>query len=379
MAQRTLPLASALGTLAAAVLTAGCAAAPPPAVPVEDMTDRTAELQARLDALRPGDTLELDAGVTYPHSGVLRVTVPDVTIDGNGATLRATRDETSAVRIEADGVTVTDLTLAAPPEGIRRYGEDQHKLVVSGDNATLTGVRVDGSAGAGVYLTGATNFSLRDVEVRGSRADGVHMTGGSAYGHVESVRTSRTGDDGVAVVSYDADAAPCHDIVVRDVEVDGTTWGRGITVVGGEKVRVSRFTVRDTSSAGLYVATEGAPFFTRSVRDVVMSDGTITGANHDTDIEQGAALVYAGNKRGRSVRGVTIADVEIAATSASAKRDVAIVDETGAGTKALGGITLRDIRLTGDELAPFYTNVPAAAFSLQEWTRDGRPLQIDPQ
>lgn len=357
-----------------ALLLAGCqssSAAPDP------VTDTTALLQARLDALNPGDTLRLEPG-DYAHSGILRVEVPDVTIDGGGAvTLRATNDETSAVEVLADGVTITNLTLAAPPEGIRWYADQQHKLVVRGDRSTIRDVAVVGSAGAGIFLHGATHFTVENVDIAGTRADGLHITGGSAYGRVDGVRTDETGDDGVAVVSYDHDEATSHDISVTDVSVGSTRWGRGITVVGGEHIQISDFTIARTSSAGLYIANEGDPYFTRSVAHVSVSNGTITGANWDAGIEQGAILVYSGN-RGRFVRDVSISKISVSETVPTAKRNVAIVDETGRGVDAVNAIALSAIELRNTDLPAFYTNVPARSFSVRDWTLNGAAFQLPP-
>ena len=93
--------------------------------------DSTDALQARLDALEPGGYLKLSPQV-YEHHGVLKVRVRGVHIDGNGATLQSTNDETSAFEISADDVQLTNITLAAPTEGTRFNGLDQHKLVLSG-------------------------------------------------------------------------------------------------------------------------------------------------------------------------------------------------------------------------------------------------------
>lgn len=338
--------------------------------------DSTALLQAQLDALQPGGTLTLDHKV-YPHSGVLTVRVANVTIDGGyGATLKATNDETSAVEVLADGVTVTNLTLAAPTEGKRWYAEQQHQLVVKGDHDTVSHVNVDGSAGAGIYLTGAQNFAVHDVSITGTRADGLHITGGSAYGRVDGVKTDQTGDDGVAVVSYDHDPGPCHDITETDISVASTRWGRGITVVGGNNVQISNFSIAKTSSAGLYVANEGNPFFTRSVDHVEISDGSINGANWNPDIGQGSILVYTGNP-GRHVGDVTIANVTVSATTPSANRNVGIVDETDGGAAAMNGISFPGIHLRNTSLPPFYTNVDAGSYSISNWTLDGNPIAVD--
>jgi parallel beta-helix repeat protein len=167
--------------------------------PVAGAQDSTAALQAKFDALRPGDTLRLDPG-TYEHGGLIVIKVPGVRIDGNGATLAATNEVTSSVQIRADWVSVSNLNLSAPLGGKRYDTFDQHKLFVATNNVTLSDITVTGSAAAGVFLLGANNFRLDNITVRDSRADGIHMSDGSSNGVVNNVLTERTGDDGVAVV-----------------------------------------------------------------------------------------------------------------------------------------------------------------------------------
>ncbi len=82
----------------------------------------------------------------------------DVRIDGGEATLRAMNDETLAVQIEADGVQLSNVNLAAETGGERYSGMDQHKLVISGSRANVSHVSITGSAGAGIFVGGAENF-----------------------------------------------------------------------------------------------------------------------------------------------------------------------------------------------------------------------------
>lgn len=336
--------------------------------------DDTAALQAQFDALTPGSTLTLERRV-YHHSGTLTIRTPDVTIDGNGANVVATNDEASAVNVLGNGITVTNVTFSAPMTGQRWMGEQQHKLVVKGQHATIAKVTVSGSAGAGIYLSGAQNFTVRDVSIVGTRADGLHMTGGSAYGQVDNVRTDQTGDDGVSVVSYDHDQTPCHDITETNIAVAGNRWGRGITVVGGYNIAISNFSVANTSSAGLYVANEGSPFYTRSVEHVSISGGTVTGANYDPDIEQGAIMVNTGNP-GRFVHDVAVTDVTVSGTGPQLNRNVAIVDETNGGENVVRAIALTRIHLTATEVAPFYSNVPPGSYTNTQWTLNGVPIVV---
>lgn len=331
--------------------------------------DETATLQAQFDQLGPGDTIRLERR-TYFHGGVLRITVPGIRIEGNGATLAATDAGTSAVQIVAPGVALTDITLSAPTDGPRRTGLDQHKLVVSGDGVSLTDVTVDGSAAAGVFVDGAEDFRITRVTVRDTLADGIHMTDGASNGRVDNARTARTGDDGVAVVSYGTDR-PCTGITITAPVVEGTRWGRGISVVGGRDVSITDVAVSRTSGAGVYVATEGRPYFTDSVAAVRVSGGSVTGANTDPAVVQGAVLVYSGNA-GRSVDDVSISDLTIVATSPTAQRNVGVV----AGPGSVGDISIHRIQLRDTDLRPLLVDAPAATVRTYDFTVDGRPVYV---
>ena len=330
-----------------------------------------ATLEARIDALKPGDTLKLD-NTTYQHSGVIKVRAAGVHIDGNGATLQATNDATSSVQILADDVQLSNITLTAPPNGPRMTGLDQHKLVVAGNHDSISGITITGSAAAGIFVNGAQHFSIKDVRVSRTRADGVHMTAAAGNGVLDNIRTEETGDDGVAVVSYSGDAAPCHDIAETNVTVAGTTWGRGISVVGGSGVTVRGFTVSNTSAAGLYVATEGSPYFTRSVDHVDVGGGSITAANREPTVVHGAILVAAGNP-GTSVQGVNISDVSIAATAPTAERNVALVDDAG----TVKNVVFRSIRIDTASLPALSGDTSPDSVSAMDWTVGGAPTTVN--
>lgn len=355
-------------TTAMLVAVAGCRSVSPSHG--SPLADSTAELQGRFDALRPGDTLILEQRI-YAHSGVLTVRVPGVRIDGNGATLQATNDETSALQVAADGVQLANLTLTAPTEGKRWSGLDQHKLVLRGSQATVDHVTIIGSAAAGVFVSGVDGFRIDSVSIRGTRADGIHMTAGSRNGQVVNVTADQTGDDAVAVVSYSADSALCRDINISQVHVASTRWGRGITVVGGSNIAIRDFDVANTNSAGIYIASEGQPYFTESVADVTVAAGRVTSANTNPDIVQGAVLVFAGNA-GKYVRNVAIADLDIVATTPSAERNVAIVLHGG----FVEGIALNRIHVSQSSLPLMTSDAPDGDYTTSDWTLDGSPVAI---
>ncbi|WP_234835055.1 right-handed parallel beta-helix repeat-containing protein [Mycolicibacterium stellerae] len=333
--------------------------------------DSTATLQAQFDAVPAGGLLELSPQM-YSHSGVLKLRVPNVRIDGNGATLHATNDATSALQILADGVQLTNLTLTAGTEGKRWSDIDQHKVVISGNGDTISNVSITGSAAAGVFVYRARDFRIDDVTITGTRADGVHVTGGSSNGVIDNVRTAATGDDGVAVVSYRNDGAPCDGVQISRVNVASTRWGRGISVVGGRNISLRDFQVANTNAAGIYVATEGDPYFTHSVESVSISGGTVTGANTNSDVVQGAILITSENA-GEAVRGVQISDVAIAATPGVAQRDVGVIAEAG----SVESVTLDHIDIRGSAVPPLYSDVPGGSLTVSGWTQDGNPISVD--
>ena len=302
---------------------------------------------------------------------MIRLRVPDVKIDGDGATLHATNDATSSIQITADGVDLTNVNLTAATEGERFSGLDQQRLVVAGDRNTVSNVSVVGSAAAGIFVTGAQDFTIQDVEISGTRADGLHMTGGSRYGTVRNVTTAQTGDDGVAVVSYQSDGMSSGNIEITGVErapvgvMESRSWV-------DQDISIRDFVVEDASADGIYIASEGKPFLTDAVRNVTVAGGSVTAANQDPNVMQGAVLVYSGNV-GEGVAYIRVSDVAITATPSSADRNVGLVVDRG----SVAGITFDAIRLAASAVSPFFSNAPAESHSASGWTLDGNPLNVD--
>jgi len=348
------------------------AAAPPsPSTDPPPAGDSTAWLQSKLDALGPGETLTLAPG-TYQHSGVLRLGVAGAQLDGNGATLQATNDATSAVEILADNVTVSNLNLTAPLSGRRYAADEQQRLLVRGNGATVNDVSITGSAAAGVLISGASGFTLDRVTVRNTRADGIHMTNGANDGRVINAVTEATGDDGVAVVSYGTEPQ-CHDIVIESPRVNGTNYGRGISVVGGQNISYRNIAVSQSYAAGVYIADEGSPWNTASVSDVEVLGGTVSGANVSTNVQNGAVLVYSGNAN-QGVNGVTVSGLTISDTPASANRNVGIMLDAG----SVNGVALNNIALQNTQAAPFEKSprVPGGGYTTSGWTLNGAPITV---
>lgn len=330
--------------------------------------DDTRALQAALAALRPGDTLVLGRGRTYLHRDVLELTTPRTTLTGPGALLAST-EERSALLVRADGVEVSGVSLRITGTSRRWTGLTQHRLVVQGsDDVRVHDVRVEGSAGAGVYVEGSSRFRLERLVVSDTRADGIHLTGGSTDGVVDAPVVQRSGDDGVAVVSYDADPGPSARITVLSPRVDGTTWGRGISVVGGEDILYRDVHVQDSSAAGVYIATEGAPFDTRPTSRVRVLGAQVLRANRTSSVDHGAVLVVAGG-RDRDVSDVVVERVRIVDTREQASRQVGVLGVEG----SVRAVALRSFVVEGGGDV-FSSTAGKRAYRTDGWVVDGARL-----
>lgn len=366
----------------AGVLLAACASdgdAPPADMTPEQFgavgdgrTDDGPAVQRALDALTPGSRLRFADDRTYAHAGVLTLATAGTSLVGRGLLL-AQDEERSALRVQADGVTVEDLRLGVAGTTRRWDAPDQHRLYVGpGTGLVLRRVIVTGSAASGVFLDGAADFRLEDLEVSDTRADGIHLTRGTRAGVVLRPRTARTGDDGVAVVSYLQDGAVCTDIEVVAPVVRTTTGGRGVSVVGGERITYRDIDIEDSAAAAVYLACEGDPYFTAPTRQVSVLGGRIRAANRDPEIDHGAILVFAG-RDGGDVSDVTVTGLDVAGTRPTASRQVGVV--VTAGTTQ--NVVLENLAVAGSP-EPFSTNAPDTAppVLIRGWTVDGRPTEI---
>ena len=328
-------------------------------------TDDQSALQNTFDNAN-GRTVVLAAGRTYAHSGVLHLHVAGLHVTGGG-TLLATNEQYSDVWIDADNITLDGSLTVTIASTTRRWDSwDQMAVRLeahSGD--VVRDLTVNGSAAAGIYVGGAYNFVLDHVTVENTRADGIHMTRGSHNGSVISPTISNTGDDGVAVVSYSQDGTPCHDITVTSPRVLSTSWGRGLSVVGGENITETNISVANTSAAGVYIAAEGSPFYTAAPKNVLISGGTITHANETASVEHGAVLVMSGES-GVVPTGVTVQNLTIVNT-ASTKRDLGVITYGSLPSHVL----FSNINISGGPAQAYEGNTAQSGYSLRNIVQNG--------
>lgn len=331
-------------------------------------TDDTEALQAAFDEAEPGTELVVPEGVVVAHDDLLTLSTAGVVLSGGG-TLLATDEERSSFTVAADDVALDGITLRIE-ETSRRFDayEQQRLRIDGGTGVVLRDVVVEGSAAAGVYVGGgASDFLLERVQVSGTEADGIHLTQGVHDGRVVEPVVRDVGDDGVAVVSYAPDGDPCARIEVVSPVVDGSSGGRGISVVGGVDITYRDVDVRDTYAAGVYVAAEGS-FDTTGVDGVLVEGGTVTGANQGEDIDHGSVLVFNGTDD-EVVQDVRVEGLTIEGTRESASREVGLVSDSDDGIQ---DVVLADLVLAGDGPSrAFVSDTEGTTYRTEGWTVDG--------
>jgi len=329
----------------------------------DGVADDTRAVQRALDAVPVGGTVQFGTGKVYRHSAVLIERVAGARLIGS-AVLLATDEARSSFWVAAPDVLVEGLTFRMKSTTRRWSAYEQMKLRLAGVTGTVVrNVRIEGAAAAGIYVGRSSNFLLENVSVSNTRADGIQMTNGSHDGKVIRPLVTNSGDDGVAVVSYQEDPAVCHHILVDSPVVRGTAWGRGLSVVGGEDITERNVNVDSSSAAAIYVANEGSPYYTYGVKRVTFTGGRLTHANTDSAIDHGAILLYS-RQPGYALVDVSISDIAISGTRASAPWQVGVRS---------GGGQVENARLnrlsTPSRPTPFLSNMHTSRYLLRGWVR----------
>jgi hypothetical protein len=330
----------------------------------DGVTDDSVALQKAFDAMQPGTDLVIPAGRTFAHADVLHLTKAGTRLTGGG-TLLATNENRSSVWVQADNITVDGITVKMGTTTKRGDAWETTGMRVWGTGDTIRNVLIDGAASAGLYIGQSANFTIDHVTVQNTRADGIHMTLGSHDGTIISPKVINSGDDGVAVVSYGGDGAVVHNITVTDPVVQGTAWGRGLSVVGGDHITYRNVNVSRSDAAGIYLAEEGAPWNTYPATNVLIDGGVVDNCNTDTTIDHGGILVLSG-QTASAPSNITVQNVTVSNTRMSASRSAGVISYGMQPTS----IVFKNFTITNGP--GFSGNAAATAYSLINWSVNGK-------
>jgi len=239
----------------------------------DGLADDTAALQSAIDSLTDGGTVLLPPG-TYVYTKVLQIKRPRVRVWGYGATLHAPDPQQQSVQLNAPDTMLCGLRLTAEVE-TRQSKPQHHRIVLGSQRVVVVDNHVDGGSAAGLFAYRADGYLIARNTVENTLADAIHSTGGSHHGLIVGNRVRHPGDDMIAVVTYGT-GNPCHDILILDNDVANQDWGRGITVVGGERITIRGNRIdRPNHGAGILINREGS-YKTDGCRDIVVEHNVIT-------------------------------------------------------------------------------------------------------
>ncbi|RQT17928.1 right-handed parallel beta-helix repeat-containing protein [Burkholderia contaminans] len=242
--------------------------------PAPDAADQADALQRVLDVLKPGQRLVFMPG-RYVVGRSLVVRQRHVVLSGFGATLIATAPGNQTIELRGDGTTLAGFHIEGT--GTTRLDTPEStKVEVTGHDVQVLDNVIDGGASAGIFVFGGSDVAIVGNQVHSTLADGIHMTHGASNVLVQGNVVRGTGDDMIAVVSYLADGVLSRNVLITGNSLEGNTWGRGITVVGGAAVTISNNIVRDVQvSAGILVAQEDS-YRTYGASDVRVENNVIS-------------------------------------------------------------------------------------------------------
>ncbi|MBA9901746.1 right-handed parallel beta-helix repeat-containing protein [Burkholderia cepacia] len=262
--------------------------------PAPGRADQADELQRVLDGLRPWQRLVFAPG-RYVIGRSLIVRRPNVVLSGYGATLMATRPGDQTVEMRGDGTTLIGFRLRGT--GTTRLAtRESTKVEVTGHDVQVLDNVIEGGASAGIFVFGGSDVAIVGNEVLSTLADGIHVTHGARDVLVQGNVVRDTGDDMIAVVSYRGDGVLSRNVFITRNSLEGNTWGRGITVVGGADVTISNNVVRNVQvSSGILVAQEDSfqTYGASGVRienNIIANIQTVTGRTDPRPLTQQAAI-----------------------------------------------------------------------------------------
>ena len=232
------------------------------------------------------DVLVLD-GVAMRGAGRKRTRL--ISTDHTAATLELTGQGPLLARLKH---------VIRGPEGRSPLPGRQNTRVQDATSFRIMGVHLVGAKGGGILVRRSHGGVIANSIVARTLADGIHLNQGTTDVLVHHNRLHRTGDDGVAVVSYKSDGAVVERIQIRNNRVyQGKT--RGLTVVGGEHVSIEDNTVIESESGGIYIAAE-REWNTFGVRDVAVTGNHVSGS--PTRNSHASVLVYSSGELINNVR-----------------------------------------------------------------------------
>lgn len=195
--------------------------------------------------------------------------------------------------------TILSTSTATPDATGINDADSNHLTLDHCTNFLIRGIETNGAANMCIHVRDVHRGTIANCSVLGSTRDGIHVTSGSTDVSVIGNHIWQTGDDGIAIISYNADAARNQRINVQGNTIGNVFRARGITVEGGQDVTVDGNTIQTTVSNGILVNSIGSSQAdTWGTINCQVTDNIITGTGGDGIHVNGktTGVVLRGNK-----------------------------------------------------------------------------------
>lgn len=357
----------------------------------DGITDDTDAIKTVVANLKSGMTLFIPAGKTFKHTDNIIVSgLANITMTGGG-TIAHIGDADSSGGWAFEGcynVTVENVTLTSTAT-TRRSGDYSHRLFFYQCGAVrVRNVTINGSAAAGILLDTTDGFTIERCTISHTLADSLHMTHESKNGVIDNIVSDYSGDDGIAVVSYDSRPTRVQNVQISNVTITNQLWGRGISVVGGLNIHYRDCYVSKSAAAGIYVAAE-AGFETQGVNNCSFTNITLDQCvqqasdtpelrprPEENAIKHGAITVWRGRLDPYTLTDVSFVGITITNTQVDAYSDVQLVTYDPAN-KQPARLSFSNFTIT--QIDPHNAldanNIDLSTYNTKNWVVNGVPLE----
>ncbi|OWA34803.1 hypothetical protein B9G55_13690 [Saccharibacillus sp. O16] len=279
------------------------------AIPDDGLDDLMAIRQALTEAKASGKSVYVPPG-TFLYSDVIVVNGVSLSGEGEQSVLRSTNPERQAVQIAGQNSQLSAVKLTTIPVSNRLSSSVSARVHVLPEaaNFVVQNTVIEGGSSAGIIVYGM-NGAITGNTVQDTLADGIHITGGSSNIRVENNTARSTGDDMIAVVSYEKNGTWVKNVKIAHNDVSGG-HARGITVSGGSDISVENNEITDTGGAGVFIASEGS-YRTYEVRNVKVARNLILRDSRNASIPEKGGIRLQATYKEPSISGAIIEQNQI--------------------------------------------------------------------
>lgn len=225
--------------------------------------DVNAKLQRLLDSVPAGSRILFNTGVYLNAGAVGLIVKKSLFLEfQRGAVLKFNHNDAKYLQTWSSDVTLLSPQIDGGSTTWERSNNAGIRVRSNGapvSNIEIIRPRIKNVAGAGLLVGWTDNISDVTIDnpvVRNSQADGVSVAYDTSDVSIMSPRCYNTGDDGVSIVSYLGAANPVRRVMVTDaLSVDSKA--RGLTVIGGEDIKLTGKSINATAQGVLVIQDVG--------------------------------------------------------------------------------------------------------------------------